>query len=63
MTYHKHIRRIRRLSANSEQLEQVPKLAVNITADRNGAGNGLDIALFHEDASDHLAECLDVWFW
>ena len=62
-TYHKDVGCFRWLAADAEKLEEVPKLAVDITAYCDGAGHGLNVALLHEDASDHLAQCLDVGLW
>lgn len=36
---------------------------MDITANCDWAGDRLNVALLHEDASDHLAERLDIWFW
>ena len=60
LTCHEDVARIRNRAAFAEELEEVPELAVDVAADRDGARDGLDVGLFDEDRADAVAEGLHV---
>jgi hypothetical protein len=42
-------------STGSEEFENIVELAMNVSADGDGTGDGLDIGLFEEDLFGHFA--------
>ena len=61
-SYHKDIIGIREIPSNSEQLEQIIELSVDIPTDRHGRVDRLDITFLHQQFFDHFAEALEVRF-
>lgn len=61
-TYHEDIARLWRVSALSKDLQHVPELSVNVTADRYWALDEVDIALFEKEVGDASTQCLYLAF-
>lgn len=55
-TSHKDVACIRNVPPLSQQLEQIPELTVNIAADGDWAGYGLNVRFLHENIPDFVAE-------
>jgi hypothetical protein len=61
-THHKDITSVRHVPSLPEQLQQIPKLPVDIAANGNRTRHWLDIGFFHEDGTDAFAEDFHFWF-
>lgn len=59
-TCHEDIARLWYTPSLPQQLQQIPKLAVDVTADGYWTGHGLDIGFFHEDAPHAVAQGLHL---
>jgi hypothetical protein len=46
---HEDVTGIGNLTSDSQELEQIPKLAVDVSADSHGRRHRLDVRLLHED--------------
>lgn len=56
--HHEDVGRVGAGTADVEELEEVPKLAVDVAADGDGGLNGLDVGLLHEPGANDEAEML-----
>lgn len=55
-TSHKNITCIRNVSPLPQQLEQIPKLTVNVSTDGDRARYGLYVRFLHENIPDFVAK-------
>ena len=57
---HEDVVCVRRRSALSEELLQVVELSMDISADRHGGADGLDVGLLQEKITDQVTELLQL---
>jgi len=62
-THHKNITGLWHHSALSQELEQIPELAMDITAYCDRGRHRLNIRFFHENGADGITEDFHVGLW
>ena len=60
---HEDVVRFRTISAHFEQLHQIVKLTVNVTANSNRRLDVLNVALLQQDVAGHVAQISDFRFF